>query len=81
MFKPDYRITDYSLDLIGRAEKLATKINETNIAFLLKSRLQKEALNKNAYSSTSIEGNVLSLPQVDLPLLVVPIAVREQWLI
>ena len=64
MFKPDYRITDYSLDLIGRAEKLATKINEANIAFLLKSRLQKEALNKNAYSSTSIEGNVLSLPQV-----------------
>jgi len=64
MFKPDYRITDYSLDLIGRVEKLATKINETNIEFLLKSRLQKEALNNNAHSSTSIEGNVLSLRQV-----------------
>jgi len=64
MFKPKYKITDYSLALIGKAEKLAAKISQTNITFPLRVMLEKEALSKNAHSSTSIEGNILSLPQV-----------------
>ncbi|MFC1645748.1 Fic family protein [Candidatus Omnitrophota bacterium] len=64
MFNPHYRISHYSLSLITKATELTTKINQANITFPLMARLQKEALSRNAHSSTSIEGNVLSLAQV-----------------
>jgi len=64
MFKPDYRITDHCLALIGKITELTTKTNASNITFSLMARLQRETVNRNAHSSTSIEGNVLSLAQV-----------------
>ena len=64
MYKPDYRITDHFLSLIKEITELATSIDQENVTFHLMARLQREALNRNAHSSTSIEGNVLSLAQV-----------------
>lgn len=64
IFSPRYHISDYCLSLMEKITKLTTEINQTNIAFPLMARLQRDALNRNAHSSTSIEGNVLSLAQV-----------------
>lgn len=64
MFNPHYRISPHCLTLITKATELATKINQANITFPLIVKMQKEALSRNAHSSTSIEGNVLSLAQV-----------------
>ena len=64
MFNPKYRITDYCLSLIGKIAELTAKINHANITFPLMTRMQKEAINRNAHASTSIEGNTLSLVQV-----------------
>ena len=64
MYKPDYRITDRCLALIENITELTAKINEAKVTFPLMARLQREALSRNAHSSTSIEGNALSLAQV-----------------
>lgn len=64
MFAPRYRITDHCLSLIQKTAEVTAKLDQTNIAFPLMARLQKETLNRNAHSSTSIEGNTLSLAQV-----------------
>lgn len=64
MYKPDYRITDHFLSLIKEITELAVSIDQANVTFPLMARLQREALSRNAHSSTSIEGNVLSLAQV-----------------
>ena len=66
MFAPHYRITDHCLSLIQKTAEVTAKLDQTNIAFPLMARLQKEALNRNAHSSTSIEGNTLSLAQVSV---------------
>lgn len=64
MFKPVYRVADHFLSLAERIAVISTKINESNIRLPLKAKLQREALERNAHSSTSIEGNILSLAQV-----------------
>jgi len=64
MYKPDYKITNHFLTLIEQITGLTAKINGARITLPVRAKLQKEALNRNAHSSTSIEGNVLSLAQV-----------------
>lgn len=64
MFSPRYRITDHCLSLIGKITELIAKIDHAKITFSLMSRMQKEAINRSAHASTSIEGNALSLLQV-----------------
>ncbi len=64
MFKPDYRITEYLLELIAEIAAISSKIESKKIRFSLIARLQSEALERNTHSSTSIEGNSLSLAQV-----------------
>jgi Fic family protein len=64
MFKPDYRITEYLLRIIEEIASISSKIESKNIRFSLIAKLQNEALERNAHSSTSIEGNALSLAQV-----------------
>ncbi|NQU73303.1 MAG: Fic family protein [Candidatus Omnitrophica bacterium] len=64
MFKPNYRITEYLLQLIEQIAAISSKIESKKIRFTLMTRLQSEALERNAHSSTSIEGNLLSLAQV-----------------
>lgn len=64
MYKPDYRITDHLLSLIKEITEISAKIDQTNVVFPLMARLQREALNRNTHSSTSIEGNILTLAQV-----------------
>ena len=64
MFKPDYKITEYLLSLIEQIATLLAKIESKKIRFTLMARLQNEALERNVHSSTSIEGNPLSLAQV-----------------
>jgi len=64
MFKPDYRITEYSLELIEQIAVISARIEAKKIRFSLLARLQSETLERNAHSSTSIEGNPLSLAQV-----------------
>lgn len=64
MFKPDYQITERLLKLIEHIAFLSSKIESKKIRFFLIARLQSEALERNTHSSTSIEGNLLSLAQV-----------------
>jgi len=64
MFEPDYRITEYSLELIERIASTLAKIEAKRIRLPLLVKLQSEALERNTNSSTSIEGNPLSLAQV-----------------
>jgi len=64
MFKPDYRITEYLLELIGQIAAISEKTEAKKIRFTLMAKLQSEALERNTHSSTSIEGNPLSLAQV-----------------
>jgi len=64
MFKPTYRITDYFLQTIERIASIAAKIEAKKIKFSVLIKLQTEALERNVHSSTSIEGNQLSLAQV-----------------
>ena len=64
MFKPSYKITEYLLELIEQIATISAKIEAKKIRFTLMTRLQSEALERNTHSSTSIEGNLLSLAQV-----------------
>ncbi|MBU1862043.1 MAG: Fic family protein [Candidatus Omnitrophica bacterium] len=64
MFKPQYQITEYFLKLAEQIAATSAKIEAADITFPLMVRLQKEALDRSAHSSTSIEGNMLSLAQV-----------------
>ena len=64
MFKPDYRITEHLLSLIEQITAISSKAESRKIQFSLIARLQSETLERNTHSSTSIEGNPLSLAQV-----------------
>ena len=64
MFNPDYQVRNYFLSLAEKIAVISAKINESNIKFSLMAKLQREALERCAHSSTSIEGNILSLAQV-----------------
>lgn len=65
MFKPNYRITEYFLSCIERIAIIQTEIRKSHIRLPMMLHLQKEAFNRNVHSSTSIEGNQLSLKQVE----------------
>lgn len=64
MFKPEYRISDYFLFVVEKIISLQTEIKKSNIRLPSLHQLQKETFNQNVRSSTSIEGNRLSLKQV-----------------
>lgn len=64
MFNPEYRITDYLVQLLGQIAQLQARIEDSPIDFDLLVRLQKQALIKTAKASTTIEGNQLALDQV-----------------
>ncbi|MFA5839522.1 MAG: Fic family protein [Candidatus Margulisiibacteriota bacterium] len=64
-YKPIYRITPYLLNQIEEAGKLQQWIESATINVPWLPSLQREAKAINTHSSTSIEGNPLSLPQVE----------------
>lgn len=65
MYKPIFRITPYLLNLIEEATKLRAWIENATLQVAWLPILQKEARAKATHSSTSIEGNPLSLKQVE----------------
>jgi len=64
MYKPIYRITPYLLNLIDEASAFRTWINQATLQVAWLPILEKEARARAAHSSTSIEGNPLTLSQV-----------------
>ena len=66
MFKPKYRNTDLLLQLLSEIAEAKTKIELSKLSFSNLIRLEKDALVHNTHSSTSIEGNTLSLAIVTL---------------
>jgi len=64
MYIPEYRITPYLLNLIDEASRLRGSIEEAAVEVVFLPALQKEAKARATQSSTSIEGNPLSLNQV-----------------
>lgn len=64
MYKPIYRITPYLLKLIDEASSLRSWIELAPLQVAWLPILQSEARERSAHSSTSIEGNPLTLPQV-----------------
>ncbi|MEI7942896.1 MAG: Fic family protein [Candidatus Riflemargulisbacteria bacterium] len=64
MFTPKYRITEYFLSLTEKIVQLQTRISDSNIQFAQLKKLQQQAMSLTVKSSTTIEGNVLSLEQV-----------------
>lgn len=64
MYKPKYRLTPYLLSLIDEASALRTLINQATLQVAWLPILEKEARAKATHSSTSIEGNPLTLSQV-----------------
>lgn len=64
MYRPEYKITPYLLNLVDEISSLRSWIERATIKVSWLPTLQKEAHSKNAHFSTAIEGNPLSLPQV-----------------
>ncbi len=64
MFNPKYRITEYFLSLTEKIVQLQSRINDSNIQFAVLNKLQKQAMSLTVKSSTTIEGNSLSMEQV-----------------
>jgi Fic family protein len=64
MFKPIYRITPHLLKLVDEAGFLRSWIESATIKVPWLPRMQNESRAKTAHFSTSIEGNSLSLAQV-----------------
>lgn len=64
MFAPKYRITEHCLSCIDKIAGITEKIASKKVKFSVTAKLQKEALDRNVHSSTSIEGNRLTLSQV-----------------
>ncbi|NQT29416.1 MAG: Fic family protein [Candidatus Saganbacteria bacterium] len=63
-YKPIYRITPHLLNLIDEASKLHSWIDLAPLQVAWLPILQRDARERSAHSSTSIEGNPLTLPQV-----------------
>jgi Fic family protein len=64
MFQPVYKITPYLLNLIDESAALRAWIELAPLQLSWLPLVQKEARAKSAHYSTSIEGNILTLPQV-----------------
>ncbi len=65
MYKPTYRITDFSLQLLTEISEVGEKIKSHPIKLPVILKLKKDANIHRAHASTSIEGNSLSLNQVN----------------
>lgn len=65
VYKPEYRITPYLLNLIDEASALRAWIENASLHVTWLPLLQREARNRNTHSSTAIEGNPLTLSQVE----------------
>lgn len=64
METPRYRITNRLLGTLEKLAGLASKISGSLLKLPMRLRLEQEAIRRSAHSSTSIEGNELSLGQV-----------------
>lgn len=64
-FKPNYTITDKILNNLTLVASAREFIEQGNLIPKWESRLRREALEHNAHSSTAIEGNKLTLRQVE----------------
>lgn len=65
MYKPKYRITPYLLKLIDEASSLRSWVENATVKVQWLPALQLESRARRAHSSTSIEGNPLTLSQVE----------------
>jgi Fic family protein len=65
MYKPKYRITPYLLKLIDEASSIKNWIENATIKVQWLPALQLESRARGTHSSTSIEGNILTLSQVE----------------
>jgi len=65
MYQPTYTITELLLGRISEAETLRTKIQAAPIQVAWLERIRMDALVRRAHFSTAIEGNPLTLPEVE----------------
>jgi Fic family protein len=75
MYRPRYAITERLLSRISEAEALRTKILTAPVQVTWLERIRLDALVRRAHFSTAIEGNPLTLPEVQA--LAASKAVRE----
>ena len=64
-YLPKYTITDNLLGIISETEKLRTWLRTSRIDIPWLEKMRFEALTRQAHFSTSIEGNPLTLPEVE----------------
>ena len=64
MFRPQYRITPYLITCFEKIAVQGSLIKQSRVPALLKTDLECEVVNQSVHSSTWIEGNPLSLAQV-----------------
>ncbi|MFA5060030.1 MAG: Fic family protein [Candidatus Omnitrophota bacterium] len=64
MFKPHYRTTSFLISILENMAAQTALIKNSGIKFPARVSLEKDAVNRSVHSSTSIEGNNLSLKQV-----------------
>ncbi len=64
-YSPRYTITDNLLAIISEAEQLRTWLRTSRIDIPWLERIRFETLTRQAHFSTSIEGNPLTLPEVE----------------
>ncbi len=65
MYRPSFRITPRLLNLITRATELNVWISQSVVDVAWLSSLQRETMARLAHFSTAIEGNPLTLPEVE----------------
>lgn len=65
MYIPNYRITPLLLSLLTQIASMRTTIAAANVNLNWTIQLQRETISRLAHSSTAIEGNELSLSQVE----------------
>ncbi len=65
MYQPHYTITETLLARISEAEALRTKIQTAPVQVAWLEHIRMEALVRRAHFSTAIEGNPLTLPEVE----------------
>ena len=64
MFEPNFRRTDFLIEMIARIEVARDRIVRAPIVPRWEAKLRREALVRSAHHSTSIEGNPLTLDEV-----------------
>jgi len=77
MFNPKYTVTNKLLGNIKRIAEIVTELNSRNFSSMVLVEMQRRAREISAYSSTSIEGNPLSLTDVKKILKNSPAHVRD----